>query len=49
MIDPKDADDPQVAALMQASGHVRDDVLLILMELNRAGWTVRPTPGASHE
>ena len=36
------ADDPQVDALVRASGHSREDAWVILTELNKIGWTVRP-------
>lgn len=36
------SDDPQLDALVAASGHTVADALLILMNLNRIGWTVRP-------
>jgi hypothetical protein len=38
-------DDPQLDALVQASGHTREDALIILAELNRIGWSVRPITG----
>lgn len=39
------SDDPQLAALVAASGHTVADALLILTKLNHIGWTVRPITG----
>lgn len=39
--------DSQIQALMHASGHTMDDTILILNELNKIGWTVRPMTGLS--
>lgn len=38
-------EDPQIDALVRASGHTRDDAIHILNELNKIGWSVRPVTG----
>lgn len=37
-----DNDDPQIKAVMEASGHALDDACRFLEHLNQMGWTVRP-------
>lgn len=34
--------DPQIEAVMAASGHTFEDVCRFLTKLNQLGWTVRP-------